>query len=157
MGTYYEAAGNLYFECDGKVRPVGIKAKDKVVTHRELLSTTVVLGDSEVILPPGAVQTTVDRMIEKRAVSERHPLVFDQAAHDVATAEKEAQETPTDEAESLSLQHDDPESSGDKSSPEDGGPDGSAVAENASADADETTADPGSIAASADTPGENKE
>lgn len=157
MGTYYEAAGNLYFECDGKVRPVGIKAKDKVVTHRELLSTTVVLGDSEVILPPGAVQTTVDRMIEKRAVSERHPLVFDQAAHDAATAEKEAQETPANEAESLSLQHDGPESGGDKNSPEDGGADGPAVAENASADAGETTAEPDSIAASADAPGENKE
>ena len=73
----FESEGNVYTVLpDGTCRPVDVKATDEVQEVRRLASVTVVARNEAVELPAGARPVTVEEVVAKFNVSERHPLRY---------------------------------------------------------------------------------
>lgn len=82
MANLYEANGNVYEVEGGVAYPANITAKDKVIEIRELEAVAVKREKDEVELPPTARPVTIDEIIAKFNVSEKHPCKFDMNAHE---------------------------------------------------------------------------
>lgn len=54
---------------------LSVSAKEKVVEHREIESLTVTRG-SECDLPAGAAPATLNEIVARFAITEAHPLVY---------------------------------------------------------------------------------
>lgn len=86
---FYYKDERAYFKDEaGKVYGLNVTAKDKVTEVRELESVSYALG-SETALPAGACVSTLDEIVTRFGVSEKHPLTYTEPA-----AEKSA---PADE------------------------------------------------------------
>lgn len=86
---FYYKDERAYFKDEaGKVYGLNVTAKDKVTEVRELESVSYALG-SETALPAGACVSTLDEIVTRFGISEKHPLTYTEPA-----AEKSA---PADE------------------------------------------------------------
>lgn len=82
---FYTSNGNIYTKAaDGKVYPVDITAKEKVVEYRTLASITAKPHEETVELPEDAMPATLDEIRCRFVLSEDHPLTFDSAKHEEA-------------------------------------------------------------------------
>jgi len=91
----YVAGTNVYIsDAGGKVHPVNIGAKDKVIERRELDSVNFKAEKEVVELPRCAVAATADEVIARFNISQNNPCKFDAAAHKAMLAEQEAPVAP---------------------------------------------------------------
>lgn len=90
---YYVSDGKVYIKDGSTYRNVGITAKDKVITHHELESVTVVPGEIVVSALTEPVALTLDELIKKFNISEENPVPIieaDKALADMTLAELKA-------------------------------------------------------------------
>ena len=92
---YYKDDGAYFQDDAGKVYGLNVTAKDKVTEVRELESVSYSLG-SETTLPAGACASTLDEIVTRFGVSEKHPL----AAKAVKPQETQSTDDSTPVAES---------------------------------------------------------
>lgn len=71
---FYVADGKVYIKEGNAYRNVGFTAKDKVITHRELESVTLVRGDVVVDSLNSPSLLTQDEIIRKFSLSEENPI-----------------------------------------------------------------------------------
>ena len=71
---FYVSVGNVYVREENHFRNVGFTAKDKVVTQRELESTSVVMGTVVVDTLDNSVALTREEIITKFNLSESNPI-----------------------------------------------------------------------------------
>lgn len=77
---FYYKDERAYFKDEaGKVYGLNVTAKDKVTEVRELESVSYALG-SETALPAGACISTLDEIVTRFGVSEKHPLTYTEPA-----------------------------------------------------------------------------
>lgn len=71
---FYVSDGKVYVREENHFRNVGFTAKDKVVTQRELESTSVVMGTVLVDTLDNSVALTREEIITKFNLSESNPI-----------------------------------------------------------------------------------
>lgn len=77
---FYYKDERAYFKDEaGEVYGLNVTAKDKVTEVRELESVSYALG-SETALPAGACISTLDEIVTRFGVSEKHPLTYTEPA-----------------------------------------------------------------------------
>lgn len=71
---FYVSDGKVYIREGERFRNVGFTAKDKVITRRELESTSVVMGTVVVDTLNAPVPLTREEVITKFGLSENNPI-----------------------------------------------------------------------------------
>ena len=71
---FYVSDGKVYVREEDHFRNVGFTAKDKVITRRELESTSVVMGTVVVDTLDNPVVLTREEIITKFNLSEKNPI-----------------------------------------------------------------------------------
>ena len=71
---FYVSDGKVYVREGDHFRNVGFTAKDKVITRRELESTSVVMGTVVVDTLDNPVALTREEIITKFSLSEENPI-----------------------------------------------------------------------------------
>lgn len=71
---FYVSDGKVYIREGDRYRNVGFTAKDKVITRRELESTSVVMGTVVVDTLNDPVPLTREEVITKFGLSENNPI-----------------------------------------------------------------------------------
>lgn len=96
---YYVSNGKVYIKEGNAYRNVGFTAKDKVITRRELESTSIVMGSVVVDKLDSPIPFSEEEIIAKFNLSEENPITLLEDIPVAETVETEVETAETAEIE----------------------------------------------------------